>query len=131
MAHKIESSSTIVLFGLTETLVKGLGNVLRQKGHAVYSLSFLSPSCCLSFIEQLNAQLVFCASQPDHYRPLLEAIKLSKPALPLIVVSGLPETSEWIETLEAGASDYCAPPFEPTQIQWMLEGAMKSRPAAA
>lgn len=127
MEHKIATGSTAVVFGLAEKLVKQLETALSQQGYSVHSLAFLSPGCSLDFIDQVNAELVFCGSQPEHYRPLLDAIQRSKPGLPLVVVSELPEVSEWLDTLEAGAADYCAPPFEASHIRWMVEGALKSR----
>ena len=131
MANELESRATIVLFGLSQTLLESLEDVLTREGHTVYSLSYISTASCLSIIEQVNAELVFCAAGAEHHCPLLEAIKKSKPELPVIIVSRLPEVAEWLESLESGASDYCAPPFEPTQIRWILESALKSCHVAA
>jgi DNA-binding response OmpR family regulator len=43
------------------------------------------------------------------------------PHLPVIVVSRLPETDEWLDALEAGAADYCAAPFEIIHLRWLFE----------
>jgi DNA-binding NtrC family response regulator len=129
--QKRNSGLKIVLFGLPNgvgsELVRGLSNQTR----AVYSFPCVAASDCLTLIEELGADLVFCTAEPERYWPLLKAVKLKKPGLPIILVSRCPETSEWLEALEAGASDYCAPPFEAIQIQWMLEAMFKSRPLAA
>jgi len=55
-------------------------------------------------------------------------MKAERPGLPVVAVSRLPEVSAWLNALELGAADYCAPPFEPAQIHWILQSALK--PAA-
>jgi len=50
--------------------------------------------------------------------------------LPVVVVSRDAETANWVLALEAGAQDYCAPPFEPSHIRWILEAAARTRCAA-
>lgn len=129
--EKRNSLSTIVLFGLADSAAAELVRGLSDQTRAVYSFPCLAACDCLALIEEIGADLVFCAAEPERYAPLLEAVKLKKPGLPIIVVSSYPETSEWLNALEGGASDYCAPPFEATQIQWVLETAFKSRPMAA
>jgi DNA-binding NtrC family response regulator len=54
-----------------------------------------------------------------------------KCAVPVVVVSRNPEAREWIEAMEAGASDYCAAPFEAAQIRWILEANSRSYSTAA
>jgi len=44
----------------------------------------------------------------------------------VVVVSRIPETSEWLDALEAGATDYCAAPFERQHISWVVESALLS-----
>jgi len=49
-----------------------------------------------------------------------------------VVVTRVPETREWLDALEAGATDYCSSPFETRQINWLMESALpKQRPAPA
>jgi DNA-binding NtrC family response regulator len=80
----------------------------------------------LSLVDQAEADVVFCPAEPEQYAPLLEGIHVEKPGLPVVVVSRLPEASAWLDALELGAADYCAPPFEPAQIQWILQSALKA-----
>ena len=130
MHPKSERVSSIVLLGLADDLVPELERVLSDERHAVYSRPFPAPSLLLKLIDELHAEIVFCAAAPTQYTRLLEALKERKPSVRLVVVSQRPEVSEWLETLEAGAWDYCAPPFEPARVRWILEGALKSRPAS-
>jgi DNA-binding NtrC family response regulator len=45
--------------------------------------------------------------------------KAAFPDLPVVVVSRLPDTREWLEALELGALDYIAAPFETVQMRWL------------
>ena len=52
------------------------------------------------------------------------------PEVRVIVVSRHPDHREWLDALEGGASDYCASPFDPRQMQWILN-ATSPQPALA
>lgn len=64
-----------------------------------------------------SADYIFC-SFSSHLSNLLRSLRGSAP---VVVVSRTPEAHEWIDAMEAGASDYCAAPFERKQIRWILE----------
>jgi len=119
---------TVVLMGLAEGLAEELGRVLAQEGYTVCLGPLLPRDLALRLIDQAEAGVVFCPAEREHCAPLLEAMKAEKPGLPVVAVSRLPEVSSWLNALELGAADYCAPPFEPAQIQWILQSALK--PAA-
>jgi hypothetical protein len=53
------------------------------------------------------------------------------PDLPIVVVSRLPDTDEWLEALELGALDYIAPPFETVQMRWLWKPQSQPLRAAA
>jgi DNA-binding NtrC family response regulator len=131
MLQETVPASKIVLFGLADDLAAESRKVLAEQGHAVFSFPFVSAPHALILIEQLHADLVFCAAEPELYKTLLEAIKQKTSSLPFVVVSRQPDTSAWLDALQAGASDYCAPPFESISIRWILESALSSRRAAA
>lgn len=131
MLQKTGSASNVVLFGLGEAMSAQLGRILAEARKTVYTHpSFTAPQC-LNFLEKVDADLVFCAAQPECYRPLLEAIHQRRPGLPVVVVGRWPEVTPWLDALEAGASDYCIPPFDSTQVGWILEAALRSHCHAA
>jgi len=41
--------------------------------------------------------------------------------VPVVVVSRHPEPAEYLDAMDAGAADYCAAPFEPSHIRWILQ----------
>ncbi len=126
MAKKNLSDSSVVLIGLAEGLAAELQRILREQGYVVHS-GPLSPSAQpLCLIKQVKADVVFCSAEQERCAPLLEAMRQEKADLPVVAASRVPEVSLWLNALELGAVDYCAPPFESTQIRWILESALKS-----
>jgi DNA-binding NtrC family response regulator len=131
MAQKAQAVWRIVVFGLSDSLTVELERVLNQEGRVkVYRHRSVPGSHSLNLLKTLRADVVFCAAEPNHCRPLLEAMRQKQMNLPVVVVSRDAETANWVNALEAGAQDYCAPPFEPLHIRWILEAAAKTRCAA-
>ncbi len=124
-----DTQAKIVLFGLDVGLASELSDVLSQRQQTVWVKPFLPPSECIGVVDEVGADLVFCSSDRENYVALLEAIGRDKPDLPVVVVSRTPEVSEWLDAIEAGASDYCAAPFESSHIQWILDSTLKHRSA--
>jgi DNA-binding NtrC family response regulator len=121
----------IVLFGLDDPLASELRRVLVRQQQTVFSEPFRTAPECLALVERVGAELIFCSSHRKRYLALLEAVGRSKPNLPVVVVSRVPEVAEWLDAIEAGASDYCAAPFETSHIQWILDSALKHHSTGA
>ncbi len=119
----METQKSIVLLGLPDALGRQLLQVLRRQTWAVVSQPCLSAD--------FAADLIFCAAEPECYREVLDELKHKKPGLPVVVVSRLPDISNWLDAMEAGASDYCAPPFDARHIQWIVQSAFRSQSIAA
>jgi DNA-binding response OmpR family regulator len=74
-----------------------------------------------------KADVIFCPPDVNQVRKLRSHFPRSS----VVVASRLPEVTDWLDSLEAGAADYCAAPFETGQIRWVLESHQRSaRPAA-
>jgi DNA-binding NtrC family response regulator len=121
------AGSKIVQFGLAESLAQDSEKILLEQGHDVFSSPFLPVPQALSLIEKFNADFIFCDANPSHYIVLLEAIRRVNLGLPLVVVSSQPDTNAWLDALQAGATDFCAPPFESASLRWILESARTSK----
>ena len=78
----------------------------------------------------MAADIVFAGGEPSQYLSLLRQVRSDLPALPFVVVTRLPETTAWLDALEAGATDYCSPPFESRQIHWLMESTLPRHWAA-
>jgi DNA-binding response OmpR family regulator len=73
------------------------------------------------------ADIVFAAGDGKRYVPLLRKVREAFPALPFVVVTRIPETADWLDALEAGATDYCSGPFDPRHMSWLMEAAVPER----
>ena len=74
--------------------------------------------------ELKDVDIVFAGGEPAQYLSLLRRVRLERPGLPFVVVTRIPETTEWLNALEAGATDYCSSPFESRQLHWLMESAL-------
>ena len=81
----------------------------------------------IGILEMMDVDIVFAGGQPSQYLSLLRRVREERPALPFVVVTRIPETTEWLDALEAGATDYCSSPFESRQIHWLMEAALPRR----
>jgi DNA-binding NtrC family response regulator len=129
VAERLKESGTaptVLLMGLAEGLAAELGKALSQEGCTVCIEPLLPRNLALHPINRADADVVFCPAEPEQYTPLLEAMKAERPGFPVVVVSRLPEASAWLDALERGAVDYCAPPFESVQIHWVLQSALRA-----
>lgn len=80
--------------------------------------------------ELWNADIVFAGGDTAYYMSLLRHVRQIRPTLPFVVVTRIPETKEWLDALEAGATDYCSEPLERRQLHWLVESAL-TRPRFA
>ena len=117
-----------LLIGLEESWGAGLGATLSAEGNAVYSIPFETPSSCVRAVRRSQPDVVFCAV--DCCRRVLADLRGRGIDVPVVAVSRLPEVEMWLDALESGAVDYCAAPFEPRQVRWVLQTSLNARAAA-
>lgn len=109
----------VFLTGLDESVAGTLERSLAMERHQVEH----RPSTA-HVDDFLDADIVFAGGGAQQYLPLLQRVRQARPALPFIVVSGFADTCEWLNALEAGATDYCAAPVHLRQITWLMESAI-------
>jgi DNA-binding NtrC family response regulator len=110
----------VVLSGLDIRSASQLSGLLAFDEHRVRRLHYLVP-----VPEFLQADIVFVGGVAEQYLPLLRRLRGLNRTLPIIVVAPVPETVEWLDALEAGATDYCVPPFDMRQVRCLLAPAGK------
>lgn len=110
-----------LLFGLNEELAGELLQPLTKFCAHVHS-----ESKCLNAVAKSPAQIIFCGADIETVTRLRE----TKPQAPIVVVSRHPEVTDWLDSIEAGATDYCAAPFETAQMKWILETSMRNAAVA-
>ena len=119
--------SRITLFALPEDLERPLAQVLREEAHKVVRKLRLQD---LRHGSKSDA-LFLSADDPD-FRLTLSRVRESNPEVPVIAVTRVPETTHWLDALDAGATDYCGAPFERIQFRWILNSVIRpARRAAA
>jgi DNA-binding response OmpR family regulator len=73
-------------------------------------------------VAESPVDIIFCGADVN----LVSELRSAKPEAPIVVVSRLPEVSDWLDSIEAGATDYCAAPFENAQVKWIVETSMRA-----
>lgn len=113
-----------LLLGLSEELAGELLAPLKSFVRNVRAQKREEANSVLTALE-MPADIIFCG--PDVH--LVSELRSAKPETPIVVVSRHAEVSDWLDSIEAGATDYCAAPFESFQLKWVLETSMRSMAA--
>jgi DNA-binding response OmpR family regulator len=101
------SRSKVIVTGLTGPLGDELIRALRLL------------SVDVAQEEDLSAEVAFC--QPSD----VDGLRRRRPDVSVVVVSPQPEVDGWLNAIEAGAADYCAAPFELTNLDWVLQSTVR------
>ncbi len=109
----------IALIGLEPPAASQLADALHGEFHQIENKPQTVRPAELS-----GYDIVFANGDGARYMPLLQGVREMEPALPFVVVTRVPDTSDWLDALEAGATDYCSAPFEARQMKWLLETAL-------
>ncbi len=90
-----------------------------------------------SLLKRGDFDAVFCgwsfhsgSLETGKWSDVLDIVADTVPGLPVVVLSSISESDEWIQALEAGAFDLLIPPYEERGVLAMLEHAALSREAA-
>jgi DNA-binding response OmpR family regulator len=117
----------VILVGLEELAAAHISGALAVEHHQIEQ----RPSGVV-VPDVLDADIVFAGGEPAYYLSLLRLLRAVRPSLPFVVVTRIPETREWLDALEAGATDYCSSPFESRHLRWLVESAaLRQRSTAA
>lgn len=107
------------LTGMERSVTTTLQHALTIGGHQI-----VHTPCDAPVDDFRDADIVFASGHGKQYLPLLQRLRKSRPALPFIVVTGFSNTSEWLDALEAGATDYCSAPLKVRHIHWLMEATI-------
>ena len=111
-----QNMANVILIGVEDTIASQICRALSVERHWIAQKPRITGARDL-----IGADIVFAGGKPSEYLPLLRRVRDERPALPFVVVTHIPETTEWLDALEAGATDYYASPFETRQIRWLME----------
>ncbi len=120
--------ANVTLLGLPQDLERQLTHVLNSEAHSVNRKRY---------IEDLRRgpkpSVVFISGDDPGYRDVISGVRESHPGLPIVVATRVPEPLQWLDALDAGATDYCGAPFEGIQVRWIMGsvlGGAEDRAAA-
>jgi DNA-binding response OmpR family regulator len=116
----------VVLSGLDNKAGSQLAGLLAIDGHRIRREFYR-----ISVNDYLGADIVFVGGLPRDYLPLLRRLRGVDPFLPVVVIASVPHTSEWLDALDAGATDYCVPPFDMKHVRSLMAPGAASLAASA
>lgn len=114
--------ASVFLIGLDGAIASQISRALAVERHRIEQ----KPQS-VGLRELMDVDIVFAGGEPVQYLTLLRRVREERPGLPFVVVTRIPETSAWLDALEAGATDYCAVPVESRQLHWLMESALPRR----
>lgn len=108
--------------GLDPAIARDLEAVLPRKSTAVTRSVPTNLLAFLRVLQESRPDVLFCPARHRHLNEILE--RASAERLPVVVVTRDPDAREWIEAMDAGATDYVAAPFHREQIAWVLQSSL-------
>lgn len=119
--------ATVLFHGLDADLAMDLRNALAGFCEGIQVEVLTGIGQARAALRGDRAMIVFCGTKPETVKDLRRV----NPNASIIAVSRLPETTDWLNVIEAGADDYCAAPFESHQLRWILDSTLSYSRAAA
>jgi DNA-binding response OmpR family regulator len=113
--------AVIALIGVEQTAAGQICRALAVDRHQIIQYRDQDQDNVIGKL--LNVDIVFAGGEQAAWLALLKRVRQVRSAMPFIVVSRIPETREWLDALEAGATDYCSAPIDTRQLRWMMECA--------
>ena len=109
--------ANVLFFGIDPELASDLQQALTGLCDGAQREALPGAADSLSTLKDGDVDLVFCNADTNVIRNL----RSTAPHTLLVAIGRFPEVSDWIDSLEAGADDYCAAPFERHQLRWIFE----------
>ena len=75
--------------------------------------------------ERNLAAVFVCGDQPE-WRETVRQVRALDGSLFVVVATRLPDTTKWLDALEAGVSDYCCTPLDARQFNWLFAATAPS-----
>jgi DNA-binding response OmpR family regulator len=119
--------ATVLFHGLDSELAMDLRDALAGFCEGIEAEVLTSSAHARAALRSDRATVVFCGTKPE----VVKDLRRINPHASIIAVSRLPETTDWLNVIEAGADDYCAAPFESHQLRWILDSTLSYSRAAA
>ena len=130
MQQRNTVSLNVLIHGLPEQLRGQLAEALCGQGGNGALMRQQGPVTARD-LSRNQVDIIFCSSDQESCLPVLQQVRQAKRQIPVVVVSEEPEFDQWLDAMEAGASDYCAAPFNREHLGWMLASYVSASQLAA
>jgi DNA-binding response OmpR family regulator len=118
--------ASVIFIGLEQATASQIRKVLPADRHCIEYKDAITSTRDLP-----GADIVFVGGGHNQSLSFLRQVKTAVPHVPCVVATRMPETNEWLDSLEAGATDYCAAPFDSGQLLRLLNAVCPARTGAA
>jgi DNA-binding NtrC family response regulator len=116
--------ANILVLGLEDPLGTNLSRALAELRYHVASEPYVSPADGIGAIDRNAAGIVFCTAETSVFEGLVDALRARGRQVPVVAVSRCADVAKWLDAMDAGATDYCAPPFEPGLLRNIVENSL-------
>lgn len=115
--------------GLEGEVAANLMDLLPECHWTLQSKAPNDAGACRSLFADVKPNIAFLPAEfPDRDVFLSTA---REAAVPVVVLSRLPDARDWVSAMDAGASDYVVTPISLRQLHWILQSARVPAIAAA
>jgi DNA-binding response OmpR family regulator len=114
----------VALLGFPQDLASQLNRILLAEGHTTDHRHYVQ-----DLTKRSRPSVVFLCADSPGFEETIAALKDAEPDLPFVVATRMPDPSQWLNALEAGAADYCGAPFENVQVRWIMGSILRQQAA--
>jgi DNA-binding NtrC family response regulator len=114
----------VALLGFPQDLASQLSRILLAEAHTVDRKRYIQ-----DLRKRSRPSVVFVCADTPGFLDTVSALKDAEPGLPFVVTTRMPDPTQWLNALEAGAADYCGAPFETVQVRWIMGSVLRQQAA--
>jgi DNA-binding NtrC family response regulator len=112
----------VALLGFPQDLASQLSRILLAEAHTVDHKRYIQ-----DLAKRSRPSVVFICADSPGFEDAVTALKEAEPDLPFVVTTRMPNPTQWLNALEAGAADYCGAPFEAVQVRWIMGSVLRQQ----
>ena len=122
----MKSSGTVLIVDDQPNMRRVLGALIKRRGHAVLQAGDGQAALEVLSREPVDAVLTDLKMPHMNGLELLEAVRKRHPSVPIILLTAHGTVGSAVEALKCGAFDYLTKPFDPDEIQQVVDKAVRT-----